>query len=167
MFLNVSVLNTLNILQISKEALAPSGHYWKVVDWDIKPLYKQTTWCQWDRTLHVFDSEWMLYHWVTIFKIPYNSYVIYVLHMWPWAYRQVTSGSPYSKNLTVPYAKKVLHTLPWANRQVTRGSPYYKYLIMSYAKRLCRKLMIMRIHFHLNHGARKPLFSQYTVFTVS
>ena len=31
---------------ITQEAVAPSRHDWKIVDWDVKPQHKQTTeWC--------------------------------------------------------------------------------------------------------------------------
>ena len=43
---------------ITQEAVTPSGHDWKIVDWDVKPQHKQT---KHSYILHKYDSEKLIH----------------------------------------------------------------------------------------------------------
>ena len=53
---------------ITQEAMAPSRHDWKIVDWDVKPQHNQPTNCSWASLLgilpvlsaHSLASNWQL-----------------------------------------------------------------------------------------------------------
>ena len=73
---------------ITQEAVAPSRHDWKIVDWDVKPQHKQTNQpCDMDLWVMKWRSVWPIFHGPVI--LSYIMKIIWCMYIILWEYESV------------------------------------------------------------------------------